>query len=86
MNTEKYNMLQNKIKTPLQNLNETRQPPAPNFKVDLREISSLIQVVDTAPTGIPKTFFDSIKLYSNGGTYEVHFYLQNVGWKKATLT
>lgn len=78
------NQQENKIVTPNKTL--TEQPPAGLNTVDIRKILSLLEVVSTAPTGTPRTFYESIKLYSNTGTYRVYFYLAGVGWKYTALT
>lgn len=64
-------------------------PPAPlppNEGQRLEQLVGFIETVSTAPTGVPKTFWDSIKNYSNGGTYRLYVYVQGVGWKYTALT
>lgn len=59
-------------------------------RLALQSLIGLIEVVSTVPTGVPKTFFQQVKLYSNGGTRRVYFYVtDSVGsgaWRYATLT
>lgn len=52
----------------------------------VENLLGFIETVSTAPTGVPKTFWDSIKNYSNGGTYRLYVYVQGVGWKYTALT
>lgn len=72
-----------------QNTPKPPAPPAPlppNEGQRLENIVGFIETVSAAPTGVPKTFWDSIKNYSNGGTYRLYVYVQGVGWKYTALT
>jgi hypothetical protein len=53
---------------------------------DIKNIFSLLEVVSTAPTHVPRKLFEQIKLYSSGGIYRVYFYLVGVGWKYVALS
>ena len=75
----------NILKTPEQKLNELNKNPL-NKDVKVQDLVNFLEVVSVAPTGVPKKFLDSIKLYSNGGTYRIYFYLQGVGWHYNALT
>lgn len=55
--------------------------------VDIKNITSFIQVVSTVPAGFPKSFFDQIKIYISGGTYRLYVYdYANNAWRYTTLT
>lgn len=77
-------------KTPLQNtlgqLNQEPVKPSVGFKVDLREIASIIEVVSVVPSGIPKGFWDSVKIYKSGATQRLYVYANGVGWLYTALT
>lgn len=71
-------------KTPLQQLNENGAAPKRN---DLRNIVGLIDAVTAIPTGFPKTFWDSIKLYESGATKRLYLYNQRAkAWRYVALT
>ena len=79
---------QNQIMTPARRLNQggVDLEPAKGVKVDLREIGSFIEVVATIPSGLPKTFYDSIKIYISGGTKRLYVYAGGTGWVYTALT
>jgi len=55
--------------------------------IDLKNITSFVEVVSIVPAGFPKTFFDQMKIYINGGTYRLYVYdYANNAWRYATLT
>lgn len=41
---------------------------------DIRGVKGFFEIVDAAPTHVPRNMFDQIKLYVNGTTYRVYFY------------
>ena len=59
-------------------------------RIALASLVGLIEVVSAVPTGVPKTLFQQVKLYSNAGTRRVYFYVtDSVGtgaWRFAALT
>lgn len=55
--------------------------------IDIKNITSFVEIVSVVPAGFPKNFFDQIKLYINGGTYRLYIYdYVNNAWRYATLT
>lgn len=61
-------------------------PVIPNSQ-HILNLQGLFETVDTAPTAVPKTFYQSIKLYANGATYRLYIYDSlNQAWRYATLT
>lgn len=43
-------------------------------RIDIKDIKNFIEVVASAPSKPPKTFFDQIKIFINTGTPELHVY------------
>lgn len=58
--------------------------------VDVASLAGFIEVVSAVPTGVPKTFWQSIKVYSSGGTRRLYVYVtDSVGsgaWRYSALT
>lgn len=55
--------------------------------VDIQNITGFVQVVAVVPAGFPKSFFDQMKIYINGGTLRLYvFDYANNTWRYATLT
>jgi hypothetical protein len=56
-------------------------------QIFLKHIFGQFEVVSSAPTTVPKTAYDNIKIYSSGGTFRIYVY-DSVGgaWHYATLT
>ena len=51
------------------------------------DIYGLFQTVSVAPTGIPHSIYDQIKIYVNSTTYRLYVYdFTNNVWHYATLT
>lgn len=73
------------ILTPEDRLNN-RPKREPLKDVRLEDIIGSIQVVEAVPTGIPKTFWDSIKIFDDTGTYYLYVYANGIGWISTTLT
>lgn len=42
--------------------------------VNLSSIAGLFEIIDYAPTHVPKNVFEQVKLYVNGATYRIYFY------------
>jgi hypothetical protein len=59
-------------------------------KIVFSALAGLFKVAAAAPTGVPRSVFDQIVLYSSGGTYRVYFYVtdsMSVGaWRYVALT
>lgn len=62
------------------------QPKPPVNDTRIEDIIGFIQTVTVAPTGTPKTFWDSIKLFNDSGTYYLYIYMQGVGWVSTVVT
>ena len=64
--------------------------PLVNYKreeLDLLKLAGMIKVVSTAPTYVPKKFFDQVLLYASGATYRLYIYDNvNNAWRYTTLT
>lgn len=43
-------------------------------KVDIGNIDRLFEVVSVVPSGDPKSIYDQVKIYTNGGTYRLYWY------------
>lgn len=43
-------------------------------QIYLRNLFGLFETVSAAPTTVPKTTFDQIKIYVNGATYRLYWY------------
>lgn len=55
--------------------------------IDVKNITSFIEVVGTVPAGSPKNYFDQFKIYISGGTLRFYMYdYVNNAWRYATLT
>lgn len=58
--------------------------------VGIFDLIGLLEVVSAVPTGVPKTFWDATKLYSNGGTRRLYFYVTDSAgsgaWRYTALT
>lgn len=45
------------------------------------------KAISTAPTFIPKNYFDQFQLYENAGTYRLYIYVSEAaGWRYVALT
>ncbi len=75
-----------KIMTPLATLNAQPERPAAGFRVDIRDISSTIEVVSVIPSATPRGFYESVKIYKSGGTKRLYVFAAGVGWLYTTLT
>lgn len=75
------------VKTPLQTLNELTPKPNQYDPKDIRNLIGLIQNVNAVPTGFPKTFWESIKIYESGATYRLYIFSQaSNAWRYVALT
>lgn len=58
--------------------------------IEVTHLSGFIETVSAVPTIIPKSFFDSIKFYSNGGTRRLYVYVNDSSgtgaWRLVALT
>lgn len=72
------------FKTPFST--QPEKPKGPVNDIRIEDIIGSIQTVLVAPTGIPKTFWDSIKLFNDSGTYYLYIYMQGVGWVSTVVT
>lgn len=54
-------------------------------RIDLADLVGFLQLVTAAPTGTPKTFWDSVKLYDTGGVRRLYLYV-NGSWRYCVLT
>lgn len=52
-------------------------------RIRLDDLASLIDVVSTAPTHIPRDFNEQFKIYKNGSTYRFYWH-DGTGWRYAT--
>lgn len=74
-----------KTNSALERLNN--QPLSPELdQTNIRNLTGFFEVVSTIPTQIPKKFWDSIKIYVNGGTTRLYIYAGTSGWLYTTLT
>jgi len=74
-------------KTPLENLRDFSPKPNEYDPKDVRNLTGLFETVSAAPTGYPKTFWGSIKIYENGSTYRLYIYSEgSKTWRYVTLT
>lgn len=54
---------------------------------DLKNVQNFFDVVDTVPTHVPKSFWDSRKIYVNGATKREYVYdFKNRAWYYSALT
>lgn len=65
--------------------------PFPDFEIKQQQraddVFGLFETVSAAPTGIPKTWFDQIKIYTNGATLRLYWYdATNATWHYVTAT
>ncbi len=74
-----------KIITPQDRLNQKGEKPAAQ-ELHLENILGFIEVVAAAPAGIPKKFWDSIKIFNDTGVYYLYVYAEGIGWKSTLLT
>lgn len=74
-----------KILTPQEKLNQNPQR-SPINDTHIENITGGFEVVGAVPDGIPKKFWDSVKIYINGGTKRIYFYVKDVGWLYTALT
>lgn len=85
IDTQDISQDERKIRTTAHEHNGLDAPP-----VNLSDLIGLIEVVSSVPTKIPKAIFDQVKLYSNGGTRRVYFYVTDSAgsgaWRYAALT
>ena len=53
----------------------------------VKSLFGFFETVSTAPSGVPKTTYDQIKIYVNGATYRLYWY-DSVGnaWHYVTAT
>lgn len=58
------------------------QPPA-----RLEQLSGLFATVATAPTGVPRTLFDQVKIFNDGVNIRLYIYdITNNAWRYSALT
>lgn len=51
------------------------------------DLDGLFETVDTAPTTVPKSIYDQVKIYVNGSTYRLYWYDNNANtWHYVTAT
>lgn len=59
-------------------------------RIELNTLMGFFETVSAAPTLTPRTFWDSVKLYSNGGTRRLYVYLTDSAgsgaWRYVALT
>lgn len=59
-------------------------------RIDMQNLVGLFQSTNAVPSDIPKTFYDQIKIYSNGGTRRLYIYVTDSAgsgaWRYAALT
>jgi hypothetical protein len=59
-------------------------------RIDVNTLAGFFEVVSTAPSLTPRTFWDSVKLYSSGGTRRLYIYVTDSagsgGWRYVALT
>lgn len=65
--------------------------PLPNIEIKQQQraddVFGLFETVSTAPTATPKTWFDQIKIYTNGATLRLYWYdATNATWHYITAT
>lgn len=66
----------------------TRELQARTFPINFNtDIQGLFETVSAAPTNIPKSPYDQVKIYVNGATYRLYWY-DGVGhaWHYVTAT
>jgi len=86
-NTTKQTDLEARIKR-LEDRIETQNHDGLNsVKIELQNIASLFEVVDTIPSNLPNTAYGQIKIYINGTTYRLYVYDQtNDTWHYSTMS
>lgn len=62
-----------------------RHQGSDGYRINLADLAGFFQLVTVAPTGTPKTFWDSVKLYDVGGVYRLYLYV-NGSWRLVVLT
>lgn len=59
-------------------------------RIDVGDLAGFIEVVSAVPTGVPKLFWESVKIYSSGGTRRLYVYvIDSTGsgaWRYTALT
>lgn len=56
-------------------------------QIFIKNLFGLFETVSVAPTTVPKTTYDNIKVYSSGGTFRLYIYDAVGGaWHYTTLT
>lgn len=60
----------------LENLNKATPAPGDFDPKEIRNLIGLLETVAVAPSGFPKTFWQSIKIYENGATKRLYIYSQ----------
>lgn len=59
-------------------------------QINILDLVGLIETVSAAPTIVPKTFWESIKFYSSGGTRRLYVYVNDSAgtgaWRFVALT
>lgn len=83
--TNNKKIISRPITRPQDGLGKQPIPPAGDFN-NLQNILGFIEVLTVAPTYIPKTFYDSIKLVDDTGTYYLYLYMQGIGWVSTVVT
>ena len=67
---------------------EDTDPKKPNFESYvslLQQLRGLKKHLESAPTFIPKSFYDSIQFYDTGGVRRLYLYVNNA-WRYVVLT
>ena len=79
--------LQNRIEVLEQQLRDHFHSGHGDRRVNLIDIFGKIEVVSTAPVGVPQTISGQLKIYTSGGTYRFYWYdTTNGAWRYATGT
>lgn len=65
--------------------NGTDAPP-----INLLHLIGMLEVVSAVPSGVPRSFWEATKLYSNGGTRRLYLYVTDSAgsgaWRYTALT
>lgn len=56
-------------------------------RLDMSDLIGMFQVVDVAPTNIPRDMYDQVQIYVNGATLRLYWYdWVNHAWHYVTAT
>ena len=56
----------------------------PKERIRIQDLQSLFPTVTTAPTNVPRNFYEQIAFYKSGSTYRIYFYTDS--WHFILLT